>query len=111
VETEEAVVDAEAEHGNPLTIAEVIINRLHIRVLIKIRSISAHLLLRVDILEAASVVPPFRRGLHQYLVWFDLLNELLCSLSKHGRLIGRTNKVDILAIEALGEMAQSRLEA
>lgn len=44
-------------------------------------------------------------------IGFDLLNEALGTLSKHGGHVGGTYKEDLFAVEALGEVDKGSLEA
>ena len=44
-------------------------------------------------------------------VGLKLLNQLLSALCEHGGLVGGADEVDFLAIEALSEVDEGRLEA
>ncbi len=50
-------------------------------------------------------------GLDQDGVRLQLLDELLGALGQHGRLVGRANQIDLLTVEALGQVDQGRVEA
>jgi len=49
--------------------------------------------------------------LHEHSVGLQLLNQLLSALGEHGGLVGGADEVDFLAIEALSEVNERRLEA
>ena len=42
--------------------------------------------------------------LYKYSIRFNLLNEFLCPLSKHRRLIHCSNEIHLLAIKSLSQM-------
>lgn len=50
-------------------------------------------------------------GLDEHGVGLKLLNKLLGSLGQHGRLVGRADQIDFLAVEALGQVDEGSVEA
>jgi hypothetical protein len=50
-------------------------------------------------------------SLDKHGVWLELFDEFLCSLGEHGGLIHRSNHIDILPIEALGQVDQGSVKA
>ena len=81
---ESIIVEGKSKQAQPFAIAEVIVERLHVRMPVQAAGELVQLRLRVHKLQQASVVPPGRRRLHQYSVWLDLFNKFLSSLGEHG---------------------------
>ena len=73
--------------------------------------VSGHLFLRIHIFHLVRCVPPLAARLHVHVVGLQFLNEFLGALSKHRALVASANEVDILSIEAFGQVNKSRLEA
>ena len=111
VSAEHEVVETEAEHGQPLAIAIIVIEGAQVGPSVELRGVFVHLGLRVNVLHKASVAPPLRGCLDEDLVGAELFDQFLCSLGKHGRLIAGADEVDILTIESLGKVHQGCVEA
>ena len=111
VPSEPIIVESKSQQAKPFAIAVIVVEGGHVRVLVQAACVLVHLGLRVHVLEQACIVPPVSRRLHQDSVWLDLFNQFLCPLRKHCRRVCRAYKVDILSIESLSQVHQSRIEA
>ena len=111
VKVEQSLVNTKAQQAQPTTIAIVVVIATQVGVTIKFFWILIKLGLWINVAEAAGIVPPFRRCLHDDGVWLYLFNEFLSSLSQHGWLVGSTHQVHIFAIKTFSEVHKSCLKA
>ena len=85
------VVDEKTTEEHPSSRRVVEIKVFHVVVAVQSLSVIVHLLLRLNVLEAFGVIPPFWRGLYHDGVWLELLNEFLSPLGKHVGLVHCSN--------------------
>ena len=80
------------------------VERLELCIFVEVFAVSIEFLLRINKLQHLSSIPPLLISLHHNSIWLYFLNEFLCSLGEHTRLIQSTHKEHLLAIEALSQV-------
>ena len=107
---EERAIESKSKHLEPGAARPPHVTFTLAQVSLQSVVVLAHFLLILNVAHLAGSLPPVRGRLHHNGVGLQLLNELLGALGKHGGLVESTNKVNILSIEALGQMQKRRLE-